>query len=413
MLSRVQTEQAEEALIEGDRIIDSSLGYLSLEELLGEILERVRTLLDADTAAILMLDPERNVLLARAARGLTEEVREGVQIPIGKGFAGRIAAERKPIFIEDINDSFVLNPLLRHRGIRSLLGVPLQIGDEVLGVLHVGTLHPRVFDEGDTRLLQLAADRAVNAIHRAQLSEQRSFTEVLQRTLLPEALPEVPGIRLSAKYIPAGLGIKVGGDWYDVFAVSPDRIGLVIGDVVGRGVLAASVVAELRAALRAYAIEHSDLTRIMGLLNRLALAMGRNRSATVSLLTLDQATQTLSGVSAGHLPALLRRADGSQEFVVGASGLPLGNSQPKPFVLESHPFAAGSVLVLCTDGLIERRHEPIDRGLARLADSLERALEGNHLPLADRIYRDLAAHGSFEDDVALLVIESLAEASVK
>src|SRR5207302_5917254 len=152
------------ALDDYELITDVSLSYMSLEVLLGELLGRIRTILRADTAAILLLDPERNVLLARAARGIEEEVRQGVQIPVGRGFAGRIAYERRPIVIEDVDHSYVLNPLLRQRGIRSLLGVPLLVGGRVTGVLHVGTLQPRAFAEEDVRLLQLAADRAAMAI---------------------------------------------------------------------------------------------------------------------------------------------------------------------------------------------------------------------------------------------------------
>ena len=128
-----------------ERITDSALAYLSLEDLLVELLDRIREILAADTAAILLLDPERRVLVARAARGIEEEVRQGVTIPLGGGFAGRIAAEGRPVAIEDVDHAEILNPILRLKGIRSLLGVPLIVEGRVIGVLHVGTLAPSAF----------------------------------------------------------------------------------------------------------------------------------------------------------------------------------------------------------------------------------------------------------------------------
>src|SRR5436305_4471390 len=104
-------------------VTDAALGYLSLEEMLCELLERIRSGLHADTAAILLLDEDRGVLVARAARGLEEEVRQGVQVPLERGFAGRVAAQRRPIVIEDLSKADVVNPILRQKGIRSMLGV--------------------------------------------------------------------------------------------------------------------------------------------------------------------------------------------------------------------------------------------------------------------------------------------------
>lgn len=184
-------------------ITDSALGYMSLEDMLSELLGRIRSSLEVDTAAVLLLDEDRGVLVARAARGLEEEVRQGVQVPLARGFAGRVAAEARPIIIEDLEHAEVVNPILRQKGIRSMLGVPIQVEGRVIGVMHIGTLVPRSFDEDEVTLLQLAAERAALAIDNASISEQRSVTAIMQRALLPDALPEIPGMRFSAKYLPA------------------------------------------------------------------------------------------------------------------------------------------------------------------------------------------------------------------
>ena len=167
------------------RVADAALAYLSEEELLRELLVRISEILSTDTAAILLLDEAGETLHARAAKGIEEEVERAVQIPVGKGFAGRIAAERRPIAIEDVDHADILNPILREKGIRSLLGVPLLARDRVLGVLHVGALSRRVFSADERDLLQLAAGRAAVAIQHAKLYEQertaRRRLEALQR----------------------------------------------------------------------------------------------------------------------------------------------------------------------------------------------------------------------------------------
>ena len=153
-------------------VVDASLGHLELDAMLGELLHRIRAILGADTCAVLLLDPTGRELVARAAVGIEEEVEQGVRIPLGKGFAGRIAAEARPIGLPDVDHADVLNPLLREKGIKSLLGVPLAVREHVIGVLHVGTLTPRVFTGEDTELLQLVAERIAVAIEKAKLHDQ-------------------------------------------------------------------------------------------------------------------------------------------------------------------------------------------------------------------------------------------------
>jgi signal transduction histidine kinase len=153
-------------------VTDVALAHLDLDELLGELLQRIRDSLDVDTSAILLLDAERGELVTRAAVGIEEEVERGVRIAYGRGFAGRIAETRKPVIVPDVDHSSdILNPILHEKGIKSMLGVPLHIGGHVIGVLHVGTLVHRDFTEDDVDLLQLVADRSAIAIDRARLFE--------------------------------------------------------------------------------------------------------------------------------------------------------------------------------------------------------------------------------------------------
>src|SRR3954451_22324224 len=163
-------------------ISEAALAHLRFDELLEELMRRVTGALGTDTAAVLLLDEEANELVARAAKGIEEEVEAGVRIPVGRGFAGRIAAERRPVKILDVDHADILNPILREKGIRSLLGTPLLVEGRVIGVLHVGSLTPRDFTEEDTQLLQLAADRMAVAIDHARLYEsERHAAEQLRR----------------------------------------------------------------------------------------------------------------------------------------------------------------------------------------------------------------------------------------
>ena len=175
-----------------ESVTDSALSYLPLEELLRELLRRVVDILQADTAAILLLEEDGATLAARAAQGLEEEVRRGVRIPVGRGFAGRIAATREPVRIADVATADIANPILRERGLKSLLGVPLLVEGTVIGVLHVGTLHPRDFSDDDVQVLQLAGDRAALAIHGRLTERERGLADALQRASC-RPCPRCPG----------------------------------------------------------------------------------------------------------------------------------------------------------------------------------------------------------------------------
>ena len=166
------------------------------------LVERVREALQADTAAVLLLDRPSGQLVATAASGLEEEVQQGVRIPIGKGFAGRIAALAQPVVLNQVDHTKVVNPILLDKGIRSLMGAPLLADARVIGVLHVGTLTGRVFTREDMDLLQLAADRAALAVQAISDQIDRAAAGALQRSLLPSALPTLPGLDMAARYVP-------------------------------------------------------------------------------------------------------------------------------------------------------------------------------------------------------------------
>src|SRR5262245_29170950 len=166
-------EPIEERLRRIEAVTDSALGYLDVEEFLSELLDRLLEVLAVDTAAVLLADDAGRELFARAARGLEEEVRQGVRVPIGRGFAGTVAASRRPLVLDRIDETTVANPILWQKGIRAMLGVPLLSGGSLIGVLHVGTLGTRRFVDHDIEVLQLAAERIASALHVRLLESER------------------------------------------------------------------------------------------------------------------------------------------------------------------------------------------------------------------------------------------------
>jgi PAS domain S-box-containing protein len=177
--ARFEAEATAQRLAAIQQVTDAALAHLPLDDLLTTLLARIVELMGVDTAAVLLLDPERKELVATAAKGLEEEVEREVRIPLGKGFAGRIAQEGRPVIIEDIDRADIVNPILREKGLRSLLGAPLTVAGSVLGVLHVGTLQSRQFTERDVELLQLVADRvALAVVDQARLYEAEHAARV-------------------------------------------------------------------------------------------------------------------------------------------------------------------------------------------------------------------------------------------
>ena len=394
---------SEAALRELQRITDAALASLSMDELLRELLERIAAILGTDTAAFLLVDEVAGDLVAQAAKGIEEEVEQGVRIPMGRGFAGRIAAQRRPVLIEDVDHADILNPILREKGIRSLLGVPLLVEGRVIGVLHVGSLTRRLFDERETDLLQLAADRAAIAIEHARLHAQRHVVEAMQRAMLPTALPVIPGIQFTATYRPAAVDARVGGDWYDVFELGRGRLALVIGDVVGRGVEAGALMAQVRTALRAYALEGHEPAEMVELLNRLFAAVRPTKLTTLIYMVLDPERAEARLVSAGHLPPIIVGPDGVARLLDVEGDPPVGAFRAAIYHERTLRLDPGSRVVLVTDGAAEVRGEPLDVGLERLRLLSEQ--EPDPRALCGAIAGGAASNGPSNDDVAVLVAD--------
>jgi sigma-B regulation protein RsbU (phosphoserine phosphatase) len=418
-MSSPQSDQAPEGELSSrlrdiEALTDAALSRLDEQALLDALLERVKHVLDADTAAVLLLDRPTGQLVATAASGIEEEVRQGVRIPLGTGFAGRVAATRRPVILNRVDHTTVFNPLLVDRGIKTLLGVPLFAGGSVIGVLHVGSLSGRAFGLEDAELLQLAADRAAFAVQSMISQDDRRAAVALHRSLLPSALPAVPGVALAARYV-TGSG-NVGGDWYDVFVLPGGELGIVIGDVAGSGLPAAVIMGRMRSVLRAYALETVDPGTALRMLDRKIQYFEPDVMATVLYGVYAPESGRLTISSAGHLPPVLAVPGEEPAAVEIDAGLPIGVTDDHQRTSNVIDIPPGALLCCYTDGLVERRDQPLDHGIARLAAALTGPMKATRarmtiagpVSLAEdacaAVMRVLVGNAPPRDDIAMLIL---------
>jgi hypothetical protein len=288
-------------------------------------------------------------------------------------------------------------------GVRSILSLRLFMEADTFGSLNLYSTAVDAFDASDVALGEVFASHAAVAMRAA-----RTNTEVLalQRSMLPHVLPKVTGISMAARYRPASNGVHVGGDWYDAFRLQDGRLVVTVGDVAGHGLAAASVMGQLRNALRAYTVTEPAPATAVRLISKLLNVIEPEAMATVCHLIADVADVsggvTLHWASAGHLLPLIVGDDGNAQFLTGAVGPPVGMGLPVSFEQNTSTVAVGQMVVLFSDGLIERRGEPLDVGLRRLAQAASRApndVEG----FCDHIIASLVG-SSHHDDIAVLVL---------
>jgi anti-anti-sigma factor len=323
------------------------------------------------------------------------------------------------VFHSKYQDTYLVFPLLIWASVRFR-----QLGASLATVTVVGMTVWAAFDEAGPfahltplhRMLTLQTYDAVTALtsfvlaaimtERVQaLNQAHRNAETLQRSLLPDRLPTIPGVEFASRYLPGGAGLEVGGDWYDVFTLPRGRLGLTIGDVVGRGLPAAAAMGQLRTALRAYAIETDSPAAVLQQLSRLVAEFEAAQMATLIYAVLDPDTQTLSFASAGHPPPLLISPDGPASYLMDGRSPPLGVTKAAQ-AEATVTMEPGSTLVLYTDGLIEGRHGSIAESMEALRTAVEGHLGDLDALCDDRVLQSPRPESS-GDDVALLMVRLL------
>ncbi|MCX4759772.1 SpoIIE family protein phosphatase [Streptomyces sp. NBC_01275] len=295
-----------------------------------------------------------------------------------------------------------LEPGLAGIGAGGLAVLPLPAKGRVAGLCLIGWDQPHEFVPEERSLLTATAALVGQALRRAHAHDaEQELATMLQRSLLPRRLPELPGGTAVARYLPARRGLQVGGDWYDVIALSEDRVALVIGDVQGHSAGAATIMGQMRTAVRAYAMEGHPPDVVVSHANRLLVAMETDLFATCCYAELDMEEGNTLFVRAGHLAPLLRRPDGTAEEVEVEGGPPLGVLAEADFPMTAVALTPGTVLALVTDGLVEAADLPLDEGMRRTRGALAAADPADLGRTADELLGDV---GRREDDVAVLLL---------
>jgi serine phosphatase RsbU (regulator of sigma subunit) len=291
--------------------------------------------------------------------------------------------------------------LARALHLRSAITVPLIVRGRVNGVLTwASTDEGRRYDEDDLRFAEHLARRAATAIDNSELHSQTlRAAEELQRAVLPEVVAGGDGWEIACDYHPSGRA-EVGGDFYDAFPLDDDRYVLFMGDVMGRGVAAAAAMAQMRSAVRAFTSVDPAPAVVVAKVDQMLVRFGSDQLVTLVYVLADQSSGSLLVVNAGHPPPMLLRAGGRSEYLPYADGPPLGVTPARRRELRV-PFSVGDTLLTYTDGLVERRDEDIQAGLARLEDALPHF---SGTSLADGLGRVVTSvrDTTYDDDTAVL-----------
>ncbi|WP_141203135.1 SpoIIE family protein phosphatase [Streptomyces griseorubiginosus] len=338
------------------------------------------------------------------------------QMPLSRALRGVASALAGPRTYQRAPDSGIAveqRRLFEATGIRSAVIAPIRSTRAVLGALTLGRAKDPVdFSTSDLPLIEDIARRAGLALDNARLYQrQRKVAETMQNHLLPQ-LPQVPGLQMTARYLPAPDASQVGGDWYDAFSLSDGATALAVGDVVGHDLEAAAGMAQLRNMLRAYAWAHKEPpSRIVDRLDEAIMHITDVSMATMIFARIEERDDghwELGWTNAGHPPPLLISHDGLARFLTDGHGILLGTGVRTPRTDASTVLPPGSTLLLYTDGLIEAPGHTLDAGLNSLS---RHAASLAHRPLAsltDQVLRRVRHHRN-DDDVALLAVRAPAD----
>ncbi len=351
------------SLIEVNEVISSSL---DLDTILENVMTISKQVMNADASSLMRVDEKSNELIYQVAQSAVgEKLKKEVRLKMGQGIAGTVAETGEPLLLEDA----YTHPKF-YRGndektgyrTKSMITVPLKVGKRTTGVAQViNRLDGNPFDADDLELFQAVASMAAIALenakmHQSLMERQRlvkdmEFARTVQESFLPQEAPEVLNYAFSAHYTPA---LEVGGDFYDFIHLDKNRTGIVIGDVSGKGVPAALFMAKLGSDMRTLAFTEPRPSAALGKLNDLLAARSRRGMfATLLYAELDVTSGMLVIANAGHLPPVIRKANGSVVKFSKAGGTPLGILRGMQFGQDELKLERGDTVILYTDGIVE------------------------------------------------------------
>jgi len=389
---------------------------LDVEQVVEVITEVGRTAIGALRSAVALLDDDKLGLRVVNRSGLAPTGPDGAGVPLTldtPSVMTRAIATRRPVLISDPEelrsqfegDQDEPGRVLDSGDEQAWVGLPLLAAGMPLGALRFSFGKPRTILEEERVFLEALAGQCALAVERAEMYEKEHTAAVtLQRSLLPGELPSVPGLTLDAKYLPRST--DVGGDWYDVFRLPDRRLAVAVGDVMGKGLLAAAGMGRVRNALRALALTDPRPAAVLAGLDRLFTATEREEQVTtVTYLVIDPETGEGQAGNAGHPPTLLLTPDALPVLDSAEAGTPLGWASPR----RQHAFRLppGSTAVFYSDGLVENRMRGLDKGLdelVRIAASAPQDLVDAPGRLLQYLLDNMLAGHEQDDDVTVLVM---------
>ena len=389
-------------------------GSLDLNEVLNLIIDALQTVVPYDAAAIFLLDEDQNAVVEHTTRGYSPDM-DTINLKMGEGISGSAAETGKAIIVPDV--SMDERYVQHHPGTKSEMAVPMLSGNQVIGVFNIENDRANAYDEEARSLLEAFASQASIAIQNARLFDDARRSRLLdrelevageiQRTLLPRAVPDVPGLSLAVYSEPSR---EVGGDFYDFIPFSDKQLGVAVGDVVGKGIPAALTMASLYTAFHEYANYYVYLpSYVIGHVNEVLYEVtSADRFATLFYGIANMQEMTFVYCNAGHPPPLLCRKSG-ETVNLYAGGLIVGSFEEASFEDGRVYLDEGDVVVLYSDGLIEKSNE--DDEIFGI-DRLEQAIKDCHACPVEEIrdhvidaWRAFVGNGRQDDDTTMIVVK--------
>jgi PAS domain S-box-containing protein len=405
----VESSERLSALDDPDRVLETICDLAANRIGIWSTLVRVSPDGSLERSNIAHRDPSLVPLLAECMERLNED---GASIK-------QVLATGEPLLFHGLTASATttlgaddeLRQKFEQVGFQSCVLVPLTVAGRRLAVLSIGDDRPEPLGSADVELAVDLGRRGASALERARLwqaNQQRleaehRIVELLQTTIVPDRLPVIAGVQVAAAYRPAEVEVDVGGDWYDAFETTDGRIVVVVGDVAGHGVEAASLMGRVRNALRAYAFEDSDPATVLLRLHRLIRNQDDHAMVTAFVARYEPATSLMSWSRAGHPPPLLVGRDGTTRFLDDVNGAPLG-TMVREYRTATTRLDPGALIVCYTDGLIERRDRILDDGLDWLEEKV-REYAGDPLgALCDKLVDDPFVPHPSPDDICVVAL---------
>jgi serine phosphatase RsbU (regulator of sigma subunit)/methyl-accepting chemotaxis protein len=395
------------------RISQAVGSSLQVNVVLNRVLDVVQKILSADAVALMTYDSRKRCISTAMARGAIPAEVLSLETHPGEDVPGYVFSTGEPAAFRDLTETMggVAGRAAAHN-LRSLLAVPLLARGRSIGVLMVFSVDSNAFSDEDMNVLQTFASQAALALDTARLySHEHDVASILQQSILPEALPEFPEIQAASAYQPVGSDAEIGGDYYDLFRAPDGALWFAIGDVCGKGVIAATKTSMIKYSVRAFVAAGFAPSAVLGEVNRFVAESGEASDiVTLWVGRLDAAAGVLTYSNGGHPPGILRHSDGTTERTEPTGPL-LGALVGVAYGEETLQLGQGDLILLCTDGVTEARSEKEFFGEDRVEEAV--AAGGS----AEEIVRRLLTlvrrwvHGELRDDVAVLAIALESSAS--